>query len=560
MDVDAGPVKIQIIAADPESTSNEALELEAEQIKKAFRSKGLEPIFNFFVGLNRSRVRDEIERFNPDIIHFSSAGSPNNKIRMLSTDGWVRNVTGKTLSKILFPGTFRPKCVFLNNSRVYGHIHDIRKSGVFVVSVIYHIGGVDVTKPVTSAFYNALGRLKSFEDAFIRMKHDLSRKFPNEFSSSFYKDMPDTRPRISVREDFEYLLGVDVAEAEEKFSKQAAGFEPSSEPMGPRVYRVWYGTNREPIDPSNINKGYGPDRSSVVHYGFCDVVIPKFHDIGSVGEPWWKRFPLFWRNNRLKVSRTELLQIEDYWKEIHELFSSIPSDDRSLLIFLHGYNVTFDEAATRAAQLGFDLSVRGVTAFFSWPSKGSIKGYAADCASIEASEEDIANFISNMASSSGAEKIHLIAHSMGNRGLLRAFSSAISSASKKMKTQLNQIFLAAPDVDVDLFKRLSHVYVAASERTTMYVSSKDKALLSSGIIHDFPRAGFSPPITIVTGIDTIEVSKIDLTFLGHSYIGDARALLGDMHTLMESNTSPKKRFGLEEMLDENGFMYWQIKS
>src|SRR5262249_5705639 len=107
------------------------------------------------------------------------------------------------------------------------------------------------------------------------------------------------------------------------------------------------------------------------------------------------------------------------------------------------------------------------------------------------------------------------------------------------KINFGQIFLAAPDVDRELFLKLASCYPRLSERTTLYVSNKDKALKSSGIVHDFPRAGFSPPITIAPGIDTIEVSNIDLTLLGHGFFANARDLLHDMHNLIMHNAPPK---------------------
>ena len=73
-------------------------------------------------------------------------------------------------------------------------------------------------------------------------------------------------------------------------------------------------------------------------------------------------------------------------------------------IFLHGYNVSFEEAALRAAQIGFDLSIRGAMAFFSWPSQGDLAGYSADEASIEASEFVIMEFLENFVTVSQKQK------------------------------------------------------------------------------------------------------------------------------------------------------------
>lgn len=158
---------------------------------------------------------------------------------------------------------------------------------------------------------------------------------------------------------------------------------------------------------------------------------------------------------------------------------------------------------------------------------------------------------------SGVEKIHIIAHSMGNRGLLRAMQRMLAQVQAASGISFGQIFLAAPDVDPDLFEGLVEAYRQLAERTTLYVSAKDKALATSGIIHDHPRVGFFPPITVIEGIDTVEVSNIDLTLLGHGYYADARDLLQDMHELLLHNTSPEKRFGLRRvhMGTQN---YWMI--
>ena len=65
-------------------------------------------------------------------------------------------------------------------------------------------------------------------------------------------------------------------------------------------------------------------------------------------------------------------------------------------------------------------------AFYSWPSLGTTIGYTADEATIEASEPFIAEFLARFAAESGARHIHIIAHSMGNRGLLRAFHRIVA--------------------------------------------------------------------------------------------------------------------------------------
>ena len=124
---------------------------------------------------------------------------------------------------------------------------------------------------------------------------------------------------------------------------------------------------------------------------------------------------------------------------------------------------------------------------------------------------------------------------------------------------INQIILAAPDIDKRLFLELAKHYPKIAKRTTLYISSEDLALGSSGIIHKAPRAGFAPPITIVQDIDTVNVSNIDLTILGHSYFGEAEAVLYDMFDLLKSGAVPQDRIRLRQKQSADKKTYWEIK-
>jgi len=321
-------------------------------------------------------------------------------------------------------------------------------------------------------------------------------------------------------------------------------------------YTVWFGTNREPVYDRSSLTGFSSERSETVHYGSCRVAIPESHTIGSIGSPWWKRL-ITRTDDRLKVLKLTTMLEAAYWQAIADELRSRNSDERDAVVFLHGYNVSFTDAALRAAQLGFDLGVSGVMAFYSWPSKGTLHGYPADEATIEASEGFIADFLTRMAERSGARRVHILAHSMGNRGLLRAIDRIATTAAERTSTPFDQIILAAADVDQDTFKRLSVAYQRVARRTTMYVCAKDRAVEASHWLHDFPRAGLVPPVLVVPGIDTINVSNLDLTLLGHGYVAEARELLTDIHALLRDGYPPAQRFGLRKMTSPAG-EYWMV--
>jgi esterase/lipase superfamily enzyme len=327
----------------------------------------------------------------------------------------------------------------------------------------------------------------------------------------------------------------------------------SSQQEESQVYPLWYGTNRKPKDSKDLSKGFSGQGDTCVHYGTCEVEVKKTHNFGSAG--WVKQ--LF--TGRLKFDRDSLnpiLEPEDFWADIKSTLAEIDPGKRNALVFIHGYNVSFEGAARTAAQLGCELKIP-MTAFYSWPSKGRLLGYPADEDSIQDSEEHIANFLTEFVKVAQADRVHVIAHSMGNRGLLRSIDKIATTFQGQAKP-FNQIILAAPDVASTLFKSKAKAYQNIAERTTLYVSRKDKALSLSSWIHKNSRTGFSPQVTIVPPIDTIDVSNTDLSLLGHGYCMEDKDVLRDMHSLVTRNESPEERFGLVSREYETQ-EYWLIQ-
>lgn len=342
----------------------------------------------------------------------------------------------------------------------------------------------------------------------------------------------------------------------------AAGAEPATKAWEPeaQIYNVWYGTNRRPIDAGNAWRGYSDRRESdprTVHHGMCEVTIPQSHNFGELGSPWYERWMTL-TDDRLKLRRIIGSTEAEFWASVRKELDLWGESERQALVYLHGYNVIFEEAAIRAAQIGFDLKAQGVTAFFSWPSKGTAHEYPADEASIEASEDAIAEFMARFVEHVGADRVHVIAHSMGNRGLLRAMQRILSDAERRSRVKFGQIFLAAPDVDADVFGRLAEAYPSRSVRTTLYVSPTDKAVGLSKWLHGFARAGFMPPVTIVQGIDTVAVPDFDLDVLGHAYFAEAAAVLHDIFDVLHFNAPPQKRQRLRKARRDDGKEYWTM--
>src|SRR6185436_12211817 len=104
----------------------------------------------------------------------------------------------------------------------------------------------------------------------------------------------------------------------------------------------------------------------------------------------------------------------------------------------------------RTAQLAYDLNMRAIPVMFSWPSLGSAKPLAYSSDETVASQvvPDLALFLGDIAACSGARKIHVLAHSMGSAILAAALAHIDSPAGQ---VRFNNVVLAAPDIDADVF-------------------------------------------------------------------------------------------------------------
>jgi esterase/lipase superfamily enzyme len=145
---------------------------------------------------------------------------------------------------------------------------------------------------------------------------------------------------------------------------------------------------------------------------------------------------------------------------------------------------------------------------------------------------------------------------MGNRALIKILEFLARASGSPI---FNQIVLTAPDIDKDEFLQLALKFQGSADRITLYASSNDKAIKASKYIHSYPRAGESgDDIVITNGIDTIDASSVDTSFLGHSYFAEKHTVLSDLFYLIGEGKPPKERYGLESHASAKGG-YWAFK-
>jgi len=323
------------------------------------------------------------------------------------------------------------------------------------------------------------------------------------------------------------------------------------------VVKVFYATDRRRTASRKASKTYGVKRD-VLSYGICEVSIPRDHRMGEMERPvvWKLEFREDPKKHVVLLSVTQQDE-KDFFKSINERIEESPGSNA--FVFVHGFNTSFAAAARRTAQMTYDLGFKGAPVFYSWPSQGTTQGYPIDEANVEWSQENLKTFLQEFAKTTRAENIFLVAHSMGNRALTGALSD-LYVENAGLRGRFNEVILAAPDIDADVFKRdIAPRIVTDEPSVTLYASSQDEALKASKTFHGYPRAGDSyEGLIIKPGIETIDSTDVKTDFLGHSYFAQSNSIIADIFALISSRKRAAERPGLRP-IKAQGSIYWKIE-
>jgi len=333
---------------------------------------------------------------------------------------------------------------------------------------------------------------------------------------------------------------------------------PSAAPLF-AVVRVFYATNRAITKVLGTQPIYGSERASKLSMGVCDVSIPREHRMGELESPSVWRFEFRQDpTQHIVVLRVCEQSSDSIVEQIgRKAFSSQNGD---VLIFIHGFNVTFEDATRRTAQLSYDLAFDGAPILFSWPSQGSLTGYVPDEATASAAITPLEEVVSSVLRIAKVKRVHFVAHSLGSRILAEVLANLVSKLPADQAAKLTQVVFAAPDEDSDRFHSLiDRLLGGSSGRVTLYSSSNDEAMSVSHKLHGAPRVGESGQnIFLLNGVDTIDASSVDTSFLGHSYYG-SRSVISDLFYVVRHSFPPDQRAGLVRADAATLIPYWKFR-
>jgi esterase/lipase superfamily enzyme len=300
-------------------------------------------------------------------------------------------------------------------------------------------------------------------------------------------------------------------------------------------FSIYYATNRLRSEALTAEDMYGSGVSNQLQFGKAAVSIPLTLASAMAGIPnsWTAKQEVQFRGPVLR----SLTPVSD--ADARSELAAKAKSDGPLLIFVHGFKMSFAEAALRAAQLAHDLRFEGTVLLYSWPSANRLSAYFSDEESVRFAESIFGTLIDDLVMSLPFRDIYIVAHGMGTRVVSHALQHRAEMG--KRNVQLRELFLVAPDINAELFRGVIAPKLATMQglRTTVYASSSDLALMASKVVHGFQRVGETlGGVFTYPGIEVFDASSA--TFVrrsyGHSYLTDAREVIADIRRVITRPT------------------------
>ena len=332
-------------------------------------------------------------------------------------------------------------------------------------------------------------------------------------------------------------IATDKNGSERIISKDRASSEP-----------VLYYTLRNHTGSQDIDSYYG-DLRGASHSGLCEV---SFRPTGYKNIT--SRLPFY-----ISDTEKELTTIKEFSEEkLWQAFAKTAADSSSnrVVLYVHGYNINFTKGCIRAAVFQQVLDEHSRLLLFSWPSDGTLVSYTRDEADVEWSQHSLEQVIMKLSSIYGADRLNIVAHSLGSRGVLRVLQLLSRRDNKK---HLNELVLLAPDYDADVFRLAFPDLHKVASRITLYSSENDQPLRLSNEVHGHPRLGEAgDELVLIKGMDTIDVSLADgREMTGHLYHLYNDNVRNDLRSLLAEGTAVSKRSNLKK-LTRDGLPYWML--
>lgn len=267
-------------------------------------------------------------------------------------------------------------------------------------------------------------------------------------------------------------------------------------------------TNRE---PDAASAGYTDLRSADLKLERFTISIPADHQLTQIEWPRGNPDPA----KSFAVTGRERLPLRNVaTATIDTDGSGYPSGQRGVVIFVHGYNYSFQESLFRLTQLVTDGDLEEFPILFSWPSAASVTGYVADRDAIIYSRDDLVRLLTIVAARPDIGRVTLFGHSMGAMLVTEALRQLRLTGQDSVIERLENVVLAAPDIDIDVFRAQMNLIGPLDPPMILLVAPDDRALeVSARLAGSRNRLGTrevrNPQVQALAAANRIQV--IDIT-------------------------------------------------
>jgi esterase/lipase superfamily enzyme len=260
-------------------------------------------------------------------------------------------------------------------------------------------------------------------------------------------------------------------------------------------------TTRKPVNGGRAKPWFGSGRAPTMTLARAKLVPPddSRFSLAAVGLADWR-----------------LDGVQAVSGEVSDLLAQAGGGG-DVLIYVHGFNQTFETAALDAARLADGIKFRGQTMAFSWPSKAELLDYAYDRDSAMWSRDAFERVLSSIVSAPGSGRVHIVAHSMGTMLTLESLRQLYAHYGDTVTGRIGAVVFAAPDIDMDVFSAAISRIGPLAGKITVVTATNDRALeLSGRLAGGMTRVGAAEKAAIERlGVRVIDASDAGWGIINH---------------------------------------------
>lgn len=286
---------------------------------------------------------------------------------------------------------------------------------------------------------------------------------------------------------------------------------------------------------------FNGERADRLDFARIAVSVPPSHEAGQI--EWASTAPGDPKTDFVVRQAGYLEGEKAFVQALNAQLASRPKGQRRVFLFIHGYNTMFAEGLYRFAQVVHDSKMPAVPVLFTWASRGQLAQYVYDNNSATAARDDLERTI-RLIFASDADEVNVLAHSMGNWVTVEALRQIKISGGLPHASKIGQLILAAPDIDIDVFKAQMRRFGRPKKPFIIVLSKDDKALgLSNFLAGGQTRLGADTNAAELTElgalvIDMTEVKALDST--NHGKFAQLAVLAPQLHQVLERGVTAQR--------------------